>query len=102
LTIRHDFIDITWLECRERSDGYHSCSQAARRGQGASPETRDAPQAQPRSRGAFHPRAGGAGGREPDQAIEGFPDWFIRMTRPGIDLDPALEENRRPHAGIDL
>jgi Antitoxin FitA-like, ribbon-helix-helix len=38
----------------------------------------------------------------PDQAIEGFPDWFIRMTRPGIDLDPALEENRRPHAGIDL
>jgi len=33
---------------------------------------------------------------------ERFPDWFIRMTRPGIDLDPAIEENRRPHAGMDL
>jgi hypothetical protein len=26
---------------------------------------------------------------------EPFPDWFIRMTRPGIDLDPAIEDNRR-------
>lgn len=25
---------------------------------------------------------------------EPFPDWFIRMTRPGIDLDPTLDENR--------
>jgi plasmid stability protein len=25
---------------------------------------------------------------------ERFPDWFIRMTRPGIDLDEAIEENR--------
>jgi plasmid stability protein len=25
---------------------------------------------------------------------EPFPDWFIRMTRPGIDLDEAIEENR--------
>jgi plasmid stability protein len=33
---------------------------------------------------------------------EGFPDWFIRMTRPGIDLDPAIEENRTPHEGIEL
>jgi plasmid stability protein len=22
---------------------------------------------------------------------ERFPDWFIRMTRPGIDLDAAIE-----------
>ena len=27
---------------------------------------------------------------------ERFPDWFIRMTRPGIDLDPAIDENRTP------
>jgi plasmid stability protein len=33
---------------------------------------------------------------------ERFPDWFIRMTRPGIDLDPAIEEHRTPHEGIDL
>ena len=25
---------------------------------------------------------------------EPFPDWFIRMTRPGIDLDEAIQENR--------
>jgi len=25
---------------------------------------------------------------------EPFPDWLIRMTRPGIDLDPALDANR--------
>jgi plasmid stability protein len=25
---------------------------------------------------------------------EPFPDWFIRMTRPGIDLDEAIDENR--------
>jgi plasmid stability protein len=25
---------------------------------------------------------------------EPFPDWFIRMTRPGIDLDDAIEVNR--------
>ena len=35
----------------------------------------------------------------PDQSAERFPDWFIRMTRPGVDLDPALEENRGPHEG---
>jgi plasmid stability protein len=33
---------------------------------------------------------------------EPFPDWFIRMTRPGIDLDEAIEENRKPHEGLDL
>jgi plasmid stability protein len=33
---------------------------------------------------------------------ERFPDWFIRMTRPGIDLDRAIEENRTPHEGMDL
>jgi hypothetical protein len=33
---------------------------------------------------------------------EPFPDWFIRMTRPGIDLDQAIEENRRPHEGVEL
>ena len=33
---------------------------------------------------------------------EPFPDWFIRMTRPGIDLDEAIEENRTPHEGVDL
>ena len=30
----------------------------------------------------------------PSDAAERFPDWFIRMTRPGIDLDDAIEENR--------
>lgn len=43
--------------------------------------------------------------REPalaDEESERFPDWFIRMTRPGIDLDPAIEENRAPHEGMDL
>lgn len=33
---------------------------------------------------------------------ERFPDWFIRMTRPGIDLDAAIEENRLPHEGVEL
>jgi plasmid stability protein len=33
---------------------------------------------------------------------ERFPDWFIRMTRPGLDLDPAIEENRTPHEGVEL
>ena len=33
---------------------------------------------------------------------ERFPDWFIRMTRPGIDLDPAIEENRMAHEGLEL
>jgi hypothetical protein len=27
-------------------------------------------------------------------AGEPFPEWFIRITRPGIDLDAAIEENR--------
>ena len=35
-------------------------------------------------------------------AAEPFPDWFIRMTRPGIDLDAAIEENRLPHEGMKL
>ena len=32
---------------------------------------------------------------------ERFADWLIRMTRPGVDLDAAIEENRataRPDA----
>jgi antitoxin FitA len=33
---------------------------------------------------------------------EPFPDWFIRMTRPGIDLDEAIDENRTPHDGLNL
>jgi antitoxin FitA len=37
-----------------------------------------------------------------DTAAERFPDWFIRMTRPGIDLDDAIEENRTPHQGVEL
>jgi hypothetical protein len=36
------------------------------------------------------------------EAIERFPDRFIRMTRPGIDLDPAIDENRAPHEGVEL
>jgi plasmid stability protein len=42
--------------------------------------------------------------QEPELAAEEtepFPDWFVRMTRPGIDLDPAIEENRVPHEGIE-
>lgn len=31
-----------------------------------------------------------------------FPDWFIQATRPGADLDEAIEENRKLHLGIDL
>ena len=30
-----------------------------------------------------------------------LPDWFIRMTRPAIDLDAAIGENRAPHEGRD-
>ena len=40
-------------------------------------------------------RAGQEAG--PGEHAERFPDWFIRMTRPGIDLDAAIEENRLPH-----
>ena len=36
------------------------------------------------------------------EATEPFPDWFIRMTRPGIDLDQAIDENRAPHEGVEL
>jgi hypothetical protein len=36
------------------------------------------------------------------QPGECFPDWFIRITRPGIDLDAAIEENRAPHEGVEL
>ena len=38
----------------------------------------------------------------PTDQPERFPDWFIRMTRPGIDLDPAIDENRTPHEGPDV
>lgn len=36
--------------------------------------------------------------QEGTEEAEPFPDWFIRMTRPGIDLDEAIEENRRTRA----
>jgi plasmid stability protein len=35
------------------------------------------------------------------EETETFTDWFIRVTRPGIDLDEAIEENRTPHEGIE-
>jgi len=38
----------------------------------------------------------------PGDAAERFPDWFIRMTRPGIDLDGAIEESRLPHDAVKL
>jgi antitoxin FitA len=38
----------------------------------------------------------------PGDGDERFPDGFIRMTRPGIDLDAAIEENRLPHEGVRL
>jgi hypothetical protein len=30
----------------------------------------------------------------PSAEAERFPDWFIRMTRPGINLDESIAENR--------
>ena len=36
------------------------------------------------------------------EAAKRFPDWFIEATRPGIDLDEAIEDNRTPHQGVDL
>jgi hypothetical protein len=30
----------------------------------------------------------------PSAEAERFPDWFIRMTRPGIDLDEAIDASR--------
>ena len=41
-------------------------------------------------------------GSGPSDERERFPDWFIRMTRPGIDLDSAIDENRTPHEGVEL
>ena len=41
-------------------------------------------------------------GEDAADRTEGFPDWFIRMTRPGVDLDPAIEENRSAHEGVEL
>ena len=38
----------------------------------------------------------------PGAEDERFPDWLIRLTRPGIDLDAASEENRTPHQGVEL
>jgi plasmid stability protein len=40
--------------------------------------------------------------QSPSDEAECFPDWFIRMTRPGIDLDPAIDENRTSHEGMEL
>jgi plasmid stability protein len=43
--------------------------------------------------------------REPEvfkDQSEPFPDWFIRMTRPKVDLDPTIDENRAPHEGVEL
>jgi plasmid stability protein len=37
-----------------------------------------------------------------DDVGERFPDWFVRMARPGIDLDAAIAENRLPHEGAKL
>ena len=45
-------------------------------------------------------RAGQEAG--PGEHAERFPDWFIRMTRRGIDLDAAIEEYRLPHEGAKL
>jgi plasmid stability protein len=39
---------------------------------------------------------------KPGDTGERFPDWFIRMTRPGIDLDATIDENRSPHEGVKL
>ncbi len=41
-------------------------------------------------------------GEAADDRNEPFPDWFIRITRPGVDLDPAIDENRTPHGGVEL
>ena len=41
-------------------------------------------------------------GEAADDGNEPFPDWFIRITRPGVDLDPAIDENRTPHEGVEL
>jgi plasmid stability protein len=41
-------------------------------------------------------------GEVKDLGAERFPDWFIRMTRPGIDLDQAIEDNRGAHEGPEL
>lgn len=38
----------------------------------------------------------------PGSETEVFPDWFVRMTRPSIDLDAAIDENRTPHEGVQL
>jgi hypothetical protein len=46
-------------------------------------------------------RAAQAGEAAGDRS-EPFPDWFIRITRPGAVLDPALDENRTPHEGVEL
>ena len=37
------------------------------------------------------------GTQPPSAEAERFPDWFIRMTRPGVDLDEAIDENCTPH-----
>lgn len=36
------------------------------------------------------------------EAAKHFPDWFIKATQPGIDLDEVIEDNRTPHQGVDL
>ena len=41
-------------------------------------------------------------GEAASDPIEPFPDWFIRMTRPGVDLDPAIDANRTSHDGVEL
>lgn len=38
----------------------------------------------------------------PADDIEGFPHWFVEGSRPGVDLDEVLSEQRRPHAPVGL
>lgn len=38
----------------------------------------------------------------PSDDVDGFPHWFIEGSRPGIELDQVLAEQRRPHAPISF
>jgi hypothetical protein len=91
-----DCTDITTPQLIGAWDGQSGRSSIVRGDQGASAAPRGVAPAEPGGGGARHPGAGGGESAGPSAEAERFPDWFIRMTRPGIDLDEAIDENHPP------
>ena len=89
------------MQCCQR----HNPSREGAKWPAWSSENRPTPPRTPAAARGHHKRSLGAEVRAiferaaqaapgPSDAAERFPDWFIRMTQPGIDFNAAIEENR--------